>query len=130
MDEGIQNPQHLPVGDDIAHELSVVGEADDTLAVDDQLGRHAAQLEQPDLLPIPVGYHMVRVWQADEGVPAAPPVVCEALTLVRTDDDDLRAPSNEQRVVVAHLRQVPAAERSSEPAVENQRDGLFALVGG
>lgn len=94
-----------------------MGKADVPLPVDDQQGRHPAQLEQPDLLTVLVGYGVVRVRQAYEGVPAAPPMIDEGLPVIRADHDNFGPSIDELLVITAQLRQVPPAVRSGEAAV-------------
>lgn len=54
----------------------------------------------------------------------------ECFALFRTDDEDGGVEASKSIVVVAQLRQVPAAERSGEAAVEYEDDVLVVAVVG
>ena len=102
-------------------------EADDPLAVDEDLRRHAPPPEQLDLLPEEVEDAVLGIGQADEGEALGLPSPLEGRGAVRAEDHDLGPALRQLAVLLAQLRQVPAAVRSEEAAVEDEQDVRDAL---
>jgi hypothetical protein len=99
-----------------------MGEVDAAVPVHNEERGHAAKLEQAYLLPVQSGHHVLRVSQSHKRHSLGFPVSPEALRSLWPNDDDLCPSVYELGVVAAQLRQVPAAERSGEAAVEYQHD--------
>lgn len=103
-------------------------ETHDPFFVHQHLGRHPAEFEQLDLLPIQFQYPVLRVWQSSKGQPVSAKIRFELLRLFRPDHQDDHLPLDEPFMILAQLRQVRAAEGSLESPVQNQQDMLFPLI--
>ena len=106
--------------------MAVVDIAGDALLVDQDLGGHAAELEEVDLLAVELEDACLRVGQADKGQRLLLEVSGEGFGVFGADHDDFDIAGKELRVVLAQLRHVRAAEGSTKGAVEDQEDVLAA----
>ena len=71
---------------------------------------------------------MVGIGKAAKGDVVGLPVSPYRLRILGGDCEYLRPSSDEQLVVLAQLRQVPAAERSTEAAIEHEDNILSAQI--
>ena len=99
------------------------------LLVHQHLRRHAAHLEQLDLLAIQLQDRVLGIGQTDEGQVVLLPVTGEGIRPLRAHHDDHRADLLELAVVMAQSRHVRAAERSGEAPVEHQHHVFLSLAG-
>lgn len=93
-------------------------------------GGQAAQFVQSDFLIVLFGHLVVGIRQSHKGIVLAPPVRGERFAVFGADDEYGGAEAGKLIVVVAQLRQVPAAEWSGEAAIENEDDMLVVAVVG
>ena len=114
----------------VRHGISIMLVAYHPVFINNELGGHAAELENLDLLPVLVGNLVAGVEQVDEGQLLFLTVVFYGLRIVRPDDQDFGAACAELSIILAQLRHVPAAVRSEHAPVENQDDVRFAAVVG
>ena len=120
----INQGQDILVGRDIASVVSIVGVLDDAVAIDNEHGRHPAELAQFEFLA-EIGQQSF-VWIRDtfEGKALLLPVFRHALRLRRADCDNLDVSGGKFRVVLTQLRQLFLADRSPESA-EQREDYAF-----
>jgi len=105
-----------------------MGVTDRATFIDDDLCRHASQLEQVYLLPIEFEHAVLRVGQAGEVQAVLTEIHAEGLGIFRAHNEDLSLPFVEFIEVTAQLRHMRLAERSHEGAVEDQHNVLAAQV--
>ncbi len=122
----IDEPQELLVAGDVAHVVAVVHEARHPGFVDEHLGRHAAELEQLDLLPILLEDLVLGIRQPNERQVVLSPVSRERLGVLGAHDHYRRLPLLELLIVLAQLRHVPTAERSGETPIEHEEHVTLA----
>jgi len=103
-------------------------EPDLALFVDHHQRRHAAHLEQLNLLSVLICDGVIGVSQTDEGDVFLLPVGHKSLLVFRTDSDNFAVTIRELLVVLAQLRHMPAAVRSHETPVENQHYVLAIAI--
>ena len=103
-------------------------EANLTLLVYDEHGRHPSQLEQVDLLVVQVGNRVLRVSQAGELKTLLLPRAHERAWAIGADGEHLGVTRNELVVILAQLRQMPAAVRSGEPARKDEHNMFLAAI--
>ena len=96
--------------------------------IDDGYKRHAAQLEEVDLLFIPGRDLVTRVGEADKGQGLDLPVGPEGCGRIGTDGKDVGAPLRELGVLVTQTRQLRAAVRSHKAAQERKQDRLATVI--
>ena len=94
----------------------------------DEHSRHSPQLEQVDLLVIQVRHRMLWVGQAGEGERLLFPRALKRAWPIRPDDENLGAPRDKIGIILAQLRQMPAAVRSDKAASEHEHDVLASPV--
>ena len=120
----ISQGQQLLVGGNVAHVVAVVNVARHTGLVNQHLGRHPAQLEQVHFLPVKLQHTRIRVGQADERQRMFGEVGRKRPGVFGANHDDFDVARDKLAVILAQLRHVRAAERSSEGANEDQQDVL------
>ncbi len=102
--------------------MSIVDQPEHAAAVDEHLGRHSSQFEYTDLLPVEIKDSMVGIGQADERQFFPGPIFLKCGRIFRTNDHNHAVVPNKIRVILAQLRQVPAAEGSEKAAIEDEQD--------
>ncbi len=93
--------------------------ASKTLAVNEYLGRHAAEFEDFYLLPIASKDLVLRIGQAAERQPMFVEIILKARCILRTGHQNSHIPLKEFVIVPAQLRQVCPAERSGKAAIQD-----------
>lgn len=94
--------------------------------IDNNLCRHAAELEQVDFLPIELEHAMLRIGQPDKRQLMLGPIFLKQLLALGANYQDFRVLLNKLLVISAQLRRMLLAEWSGEAAVENQYDVFLA----
>jgi len=124
----IQQVENLLVERNIAHGFAIVLVADLPRLVHNEHGRHPSQLEQIDLLPVLIGYRVLRIGQAGKGKRFLFPCTLKRSRPVRPNDEHLSAPRHKLSIVLAQLRQMPAAVGSRESACKYQHQVLLPPI--
>jgi hypothetical protein len=124
--ELIQQFQQLSIARNVAHRMAIMRKPYPSLFVDDDLRRHAAELEQVDFLPIELEHAMLGVGQTDEWQFMIGPIILKEMLAFWANHDDLRVALNKLLVISAQLRHVLFAERSEEAAIEDQYNVFLA----
>lgn len=73
---------------------------------------------------------MLGIGQTDKWVRFALPMSCKGFCIFWSYHDDDCLTVTELFVILAQLRQVPAAERSGKPPIEDEDDVLLAAISG
>ena len=128
MVQGVEQGKDLAVGRNVGHGVAIVHIAYPAVSINDHLGRHSAILEYVHLLAIEFEHTVPGIGQAGEREVICLPVVLEGLRIVWAHDQYLCAALYEERIVLAQLRHVPAAERSGKASVEHQHNRFDSSV--
>ena len=113
----------------VGHAVALVAVTDDAGFVDDKLHRHASQFQQPHRLLVLLGRNVFGIGQARKRHALLLPIGAESLLAVRSQVQKNNPAFNEACILIAQLREVPAAKGSAETAVKDQ-DHCFAPVSG
>jgi ABC-type microcin C transport system duplicated ATPase subunit YejF len=97
------------------------------LLVDKNLRRHPAEFEDLDLLSVQLQNPVAGIGESGEGQLVFAEVFGELLGVFRADHQEGDLAFQEVVIILAQLRQMCAAEGSSEAPVEDQQDGLLAV---
>lgn len=107
--------------------MAIVRKAYPSLFVDDDLRRHAAELEQVDFLPIKLKHAMLGVGQSDKGQLMISPIILKEMLALGANHNDFRVLLNKLVVISAQLRRMLFAKWSEEATIENQDDVFLAV---
>ncbi len=90
--------------------------------------RQTAELQQFYLLSIAIGDLVRRVWQPYKWKLLLLPLAGVGVGIIRANDENDRVLRGEQIILLAQLRQMPAAVRSEKAAVEHKHHVLLPPV--
>ena len=116
----MQNLEKFLVLGNIRHRVPVIGIAGHAVFVDDNLGWHASQLEEFDLLPVAFQYRVFRVWQPDKRKIIFREILGAGYFVLRAYHDDFGVQPGEIFGILAQLRHMRTAERSGKTTIKNQ----------
>lgn len=123
--QGVDELQYFSGFGDILHGMAIMDKPQDAGFVHQHLGRHAAELEEIDLLPVKLEYFLVGIGQTDEFQLVFCEILAESIRLFRSDGDDDGVSGFKLCEILMQLHHVPAAEGSDETTVEDHQDVLF-----
>jgi hypothetical protein len=124
----VQQVENFLVERNVAHGFAIVLVADLPRRVHDEHGGHPSQLEQVDLLPVLIGHCVLWIGQAGKGKRFLFPRALKRSRPVRADDEHLCVALDKGGIVLAQLRQMPAAVGSRESARKYQHDMPLAPI--
>jgi hypothetical protein len=124
----VEHSEHLIGWWDIAHIVPIVDEAHNALFVDDQLGRHAAEFEDLDLLTEQFKNCVAGVGQTNEVKIFFLPILLKCRSIFGTHHHDQGISRFEGLRRLTQLRHVLAAKGSSKAAIEDQQQVIAALI--
>lgn len=101
---------------------------DRALGIDNDDARHASEFEQLELLAELAKDLLIRIRDSRIGDLLFVPVIAQFLRGVWADGDDLGISIYEFRVILAQLRQMPAADWSPETAHQDENNMLLSCV--
>lgn len=122
--ELVEQLEQVAVWRDVAHRAAVVAIADLPGMVEHDERGHASETEEPDLLTVAIRDAVPGIGEPGEGEGVLLPIVAERRGGIGRNREDRCAARLEVVVVVAQLREVPAAVGSAQATEEDEDDWL------
>ena len=126
----VQQLEHLLIERNVAHRFSVMLETNLAVLVHDDERRHPSQLEQVHFLVVSIRHLVLWIGQSRERKRFLFPRALKGSWAIRPDDEHLGIACDELIVILAQLRQMPAAVGSRKAACKDEH-GMFlaAIIG-
>ncbi len=104
--------------------MSVVDEPGHAHLVDDNHGGHTAKLEKIYFLAVQLKYLVLRIRDPNKWQFILSPIGLERLSILGANNKNNRIQFNKLIMIIAQLRHMFLAKRSSEAAIEDQQNVL------